>query len=100
LISFVSPNDVAPLVGLEIPWRDQNDVALPYPHSSFHLSSDSAETLVAVLTAHQNSIETQHFFGYAHDVVGHRQLNVAKLFFAFDLSFSHSATSRVFLIRT
>ena len=52
LISFVSPYDVAPLVRLEIPWRDQNDVSLPYPHSSLHFSSDSAEALLAVLATH------------------------------------------------
>jgi hypothetical protein len=93
LISFVSPDDVASFVALEIPWGNQNDVSLSYPHSSFHLSSDSAEALLTVLTVDQKSIVTQHFFSYADDIVSHGQHLDAILFFAFDLSFAHSTTS-------
>jgi len=97
LIPFVSLYDVAPLVKLEIPRRDQNNISLPYPHSPLHLSPNSAETLLAVLAAHQNPIETQHFFGYANDVVNHRQHHILKLFLADDLLFSQSETSRLLL---
>lgn len=92
LVSFVSPDNVASLVGLEIPWRDQNDVSYPYPHSPFHLPAYPAEALLAVLATHHKPIETKHCLGYTHYIVTSRQLD-GIIVFAFDLPFSHDSTS-------
>ena len=92
LVSLVSPDNVAPLVGLEIPWRDQNDVSHPYPHSSLHLPAYPAEAFIAVLATHQNPIETKHFLGYTNYIVTSRQLD-SIIVFALDFPLSHVITS-------
>jgi len=92
LVSLVSPDNVAPLVGLEIPRRDQNDVSYPYPHSSLHLSAYSAEAFMSVLAAYHKSVETKHCLGYADYIVTGRQLD-GIVVFALDLPLSHDITS-------
>ena len=92
LVSLVSPDNVAPLVGLKIPRRDQNDVSHPYPHSPFHLPAYPAEALLAVLTSHHKPVETKHCLGYTHHIVTSRQLD-GIIVFALDLPLSHDITS-------
>jgi hypothetical protein len=91
LISFVSPDNVASFVGLEIPWRDQNDVSHPYPHSPLHFPAYPAEAFMSVLASHQKSVEAKHFFGYAYYIVASRQLD-GVMVFAFDFPFAHDTT--------
>jgi len=92
LVSLVSPDNVAPLVGLEIPRRNQNDVSHPYPHSPFHLPAYPAEALLAVLTSHHKSVETKHCLGYTNYIVTSRQLD-GIIVFALDLPLSQDTTS-------
>jgi hypothetical protein len=40
----VSPNDIAALIGLEIPGCDENDISFTYPNAFLQGSTDSAES--------------------------------------------------------
>lgn len=65
LISGVAPDNVSAAVRLEIPRGNQNDVALPYPNSPFHFTSNSANAFVAVLTFNSKPLEPEQFRHYA-----------------------------------
>jgi hypothetical protein len=61
----VPPDDVAAFVSLELPWRNDYDVAFPYPDASFHFASNSAQTFSAILAFYHDSVETQQLGNYA-----------------------------------
>ncbi len=65
LILSVSEKDVSTRLGLELPWRHQDDVTVSDPNTAFHFSSDSAESFFAVLALHHNSFASKHLHGYA-----------------------------------
>jgi hypothetical protein len=89
LVFPVSPENVASLVRLKIPGRNQNDVAFPDPHSPLQLASNSAQPFFAVLALHQDSFSAQHLNGYAQHIVYTRQHHVFKVSLVFDFSFTH-----------
>ena len=57
----VTPNNVSSFVGLEVPWQNYDYIAVTYPNTSLHFSSDAAESLVAVLAFDHDAIETEEF---------------------------------------
>jgi hypothetical protein len=64
LIPSVTPEDVASRIRLEIPGRNQNDVALANPYSPLKFAPNPAQPFFAVLTLHQNPFSTQHLNSY------------------------------------
>lgn len=52
LVLCVPEDDVAFLVRLEIPGADKHNVSLPHPSALLHLTPDTADTGLAVLTLH------------------------------------------------
>jgi len=89
LVSSISPENVAPLVRLKVPGRNQNDVAFPDPHSPLQLASNSAQPFFAVLALHQDSVSAQHFNSRAQHIVCTRQQHVFKVSLVFDFPFTH-----------
>jgi len=68
LVSSVSPENVAALVRLKIPRRNQNDVAFSYPDPSFHLPPYATKAFMPILALNQNSVEAQELHCYAQHV--------------------------------
>jgi hypothetical protein len=89
LIFPVPPENVAALVRLKIPRRNQNDVAFSDPHSPFQLASNSAQPFFAVLAFHQDSFSAQHFDSSAQHIVCTRQQHIFKITFICDFSLTH-----------
>jgi hypothetical protein len=92
LVFPISPENVAPLVRLKIPRRNQNDIAFSYPHSPLQLASNSAQSLFAVLALHQDSFSAQHFDSRAQHIVSTWQYHIFKVPFICDFSFAHVST--------
>jgi hypothetical protein len=88
LVSSVPPENVASLVRLKIPGRNQNDVAFPDPHSPLQLASNSAQPFFAVLTFHQDPFSAKHFNSRAQHIVCTRQQHFLKVSLVFDFSFT------------
>jgi len=92
LVFPVPPENVASLVRLKIPRRNQNDVAFSDPHSPLQLASNSAQPFFAVLTFHQDPFSAQHFDSRAQHIVSARQHHIFKVPFICDFSFAHVST--------
>jgi hypothetical protein len=92
LIPSVSPENVASLVRLKIPRRNQNNITFSYPHTPLQLASNSAQPLLAVLASHQNPLTTQHLNSRAQHIASTRQQHVFKVPFISDFSFTHLPT--------
>lgn len=88
LVSSISPENVAPLVWLKIPRGNQNDVALSYPNSPFHFTSNSANAFFAVLTFNSKPVESKQFRHYADHVCCSRQHHRLCFIFAEDFLFT------------
>jgi hypothetical protein len=89
LVFPVSPENVASLVRLKIPGRNQNDVAFPDPHSPLQLASNSAQPFFAVLALYHDSFSAQHLNGYAQHIVCTWQQHFFKVSLVFDFSFTY-----------
>jgi len=46
----VAPYQVSTLVALKVPWRNQHHVSFSYPYASLHLTPDTTQTLMSILT--------------------------------------------------
>jgi hypothetical protein len=92
LASPVPPENVASFV-LKVPRRNQNNVSFPYPDSSFQLASNSTQTLMTILTLHQNPVKTQQPHSYTKHVAASWQHHSLNFFFADDFSFTQIISS-------
>jgi hypothetical protein len=92
LVFPVSPENVASLVRLKIPRRNQNNITLSDPHTPFQLASNSAQTFFAVLTLYHDSFSAKHFNSRAQHIVSTRQQHIFKIPFICDFSFAHLPT--------
>jgi hypothetical protein len=92
LIPSVTPKNVTSLVRLEIPRRNQNNIAFPDPHSPFQLASYSTEPFFAILTLNHYSFRTKHLNSSTQNIASTRQQNVFKVPFICDFSFTHLPT--------
>jgi len=63
--SCITPNQIATLVRLKVPRRDQNNVSYTYPNPTFHLTPYATQAFVPVLTLDQNTVKTKQLDGYA-----------------------------------
>jgi hypothetical protein len=95
LIPPIPPENVAALVRLKIPRRNQNNVAFPNPHSPFQLASNSAQPFFAVLALYQESFSAQHFNSRAQHIVRTRQQHFLKVSLVFDFSFTQLSNTKL-----
>jgi hypothetical protein len=92
LVSSVSPEDVAASVRLEIPRRNQNDVALSYPNTPFQLAANPAQPFFAILALNHDSVATKHLHGYSKNIASAWQNHVRKIIFVCNFSFTQFST--------
>jgi hypothetical protein len=92
LIPSVPPENVASLVRLEIPRRNQNNITFPNPHPPFQLAAHSTEPFFAILTLNHDSFSTQHFKSHTQNIASTRQQHFFKVPFISDFSFTHLPT--------
>lgn len=81
----VAPNNVAALVALKIPRRNDDNVTFANPDSPFHFSADSAESFVAVLAFYHDAVEPEEFRDDAQDFSFCRVDHLVECAFAQDL---------------
>jgi len=98
LILPVPPENVASLVQLKLPRRNQNNVSLSDRYSSLPPASNSAQSFFTVLTLHQDSVKIQHSNSYAKYIIYDWQHHISNPFLADDPPFTQFATFQI--IRT
>jgi hypothetical protein len=92
LIPPVPPENIASRIRLKIPRRNQNNIALPDPHSPLQLAANPAQPFLTVLTLHHDSFGAQHLNSRAQHIVCTRQQHVFKVSFICDFSFAYLPT--------
>ncbi len=94
LIPSVTPKNVATLIRLKIPRRNQNNIAFPNPHPPLQLTTNPAQPLFTILTPHQNPFSTKHLNSRTQHIASTRQQHVFKVTFICDFSFAHLSNTK------
>src|ERR671938_793633 len=71
----IAPNDVS-LVRLKVPWSNQNQITISYPHSSLYLASNSTCPYLAIGTFYNDVISTDQLYDLSKQLTlaGHNHL--------------------------
>ncbi len=65
----VTPNQIAPLIRLKVPWRNEHHISFTYPNAPFHLAPYTTHAFVSILASNKHTVEAEQPNSYSQNII-------------------------------